>query len=346
MILLPKFGILLTFLVAIVTAIPSQPAYAQKRPVVQWNLQTWPRAEIYRVGIEEFVKSVNQLSDDKFHISITYDWAVPPNESIEALKYGAFEMGTICSVFHPNKTPALSVLDLPMLPIENVEHGKRIHNRLFEHREFRTEMERWNAIPVFSELLPQKELFGIGTPPTFPNDWENMKVIVHTGLERELFDRIGASVVPAPYGETYSALVQGTVDATLAYPIKSLWLTDQLQNRGITWFTHGMHAGALNCIVAANKNAYRRLAPFLQEAIRDAVPRAYAEMQEKYDTGVVETNQNITKVDIEDHMIADIRSEYAQPIWNAWAYRVEEWGVDGHEVLAYLMRVAGDVAEN
>src|SRR3546814_2249621 len=105
------------------------------------------------------LRHVEEKSGGNFTIKVHYGEAISPaKENLDGLKIGAFEMASICTGYHPGKNPAMTVLDLPFLPIPTLEIQQKVSEALYEHEAITTEMARWNAGISFRSLLPPSEL--------------------------------------------------------------------------------------------------------------------------------------------------------------------------------------------
>src|SRR3546814_17178764 len=78
----------------------------------------------------------------------------------------------ICTAYHPGKNPAMTGLDLPFLPIPDLDVQQKVHEAYYRHPAVVAEMKRRNAVAVFSNLLPQSEFIGPGAPPKSLDDWK------------------------------------------------------------------------------------------------------------------------------------------------------------------------------
>ena len=145
-----------------------------------------PKDRIMQSAVNTLVSSVSARTKGKFRISIIHDQTESLSENIDALKYGAYEIGTVCPAFEPTKTPILSVMGLPMLSMSDPKAQGRVYENLFNFSEFRKGMDRWNIQVLFSELLPPKEILGYGTPPKKITDLRGMK-IGGVGFKMETF---------------------------------------------------------------------------------------------------------------------------------------------------------------
>src|SRR3546814_18345312 len=82
----------------------------------------------------------------------------------------------ICTAYHPGKNPAMTWRDLPLLPFPDLDVQQKVHEAYYRHPAVVAEMKRWNAVAVFSNLLPQSEFIGTGAPPKSLDDWKGRRV--------------------------------------------------------------------------------------------------------------------------------------------------------------------------
>ena len=85
---------------------------------VSWNLSTWGKRRAFTEGIEAVSAYVADKSDGHFTIKINYGGTLSkPRENLDGISLGAFEAATFCASYHADKNKAVTVLELPFLPI-------------------------------------------------------------------------------------------------------------------------------------------------------------------------------------------------------------------------------------
>ena len=102
---------------------------------VSWNLSTWGKRRAFTEGIEAVSAYVADKSDGHFTIKINYGGTLSkPRENLDGISLGAFEAATFCASYHADKNKAVTVLELPFLPISNgdVKKADGIQNKIFE----------------------------------------------------------------------------------------------------------------------------------------------------------------------------------------------------------------------
>ena len=74
-----------------------------------------------QAGVRSISKEVAAKTGNNFTIKIGYaDQLSPARENLDNIKLGAFEGAMFCSSYHPGKNPGMTALDLPFLPLDNL----------------------------------------------------------------------------------------------------------------------------------------------------------------------------------------------------------------------------------
>lgn len=93
-----------------------------KGPKVNWDLNAHGGSRALTRGIEAMSEYISEQTGGNFTIKIHYGGALGrPQDNIDSIKLGAFEMGLWSSAWSPAKAPALSALTLPFLPLEDID---------------------------------------------------------------------------------------------------------------------------------------------------------------------------------------------------------------------------------
>jgi TRAP-type mannitol/chloroaromatic compound transport system substrate-binding protein len=289
-------------------------------PDVFWKLSMWGNPRALSAGMEELSKVVAKETDGKFQIKIFYGGQLSPaRENLDGLTFNGFEGAAICNFYHPGKNPAWMVFSLPFLPLGDPKVDRYVRAKMFEHPAIVKDMERWNAIPFVSGLLPQYEILGKGTPPKELKDWNGKRVRAGGGLGSAM-EKLGAVKQTLPAGETSIAFQRGALDAA-AFPYTYAHVAFKI-NEEAEWYTSNMAPGTSECGWVLNKTAHEKLPTQYQELLmrnRDLVMEveqaAYAEQDTK---NLPEFEKTMTKVTYTDEQLAEFREIAGKPVWDAW----------------------------
>ncbi|MBO6507635.1 MAG: C4-dicarboxylate ABC transporter substrate-binding protein [Roseibium sp.] len=289
-------------------------------PSVFWKLSMWGNPRALSAGMEELSKVVAEETGGKFQIKIFYGGQLSPaRENLDALVVNGFEGAAICNFYHPGKNPAWMVFSLPFLPLGDPKVDKYVRSKMFEHPAIVADMERWNAIPYVSGLLPQYEILGKGKPPAELNDWQGKRVRAGGGLGSAM-EKLGAVKQTLPAGETSIAFQRGALDAA-AFPYTYAHVAFKI-NEEAEWFTSNLAPGTSECGWVFNKTSYHALPPQYQkllmdnrDLVMDIEQAAYATQDEK---NLPEFEKTMTKVTYSDEQLAEFREIAGKPVWDEW----------------------------
>jgi TRAP-type C4-dicarboxylate transport system substrate-binding protein len=335
-------GLAAAFLVAPPTI---GPALAQGKPMVEgpslyWKLAAWGKRRAATEGIEKLKEHVEARTGGKFKINIGYESYGSPKELLDLLHVGALEMTTICASYHPEKLPAYSVIDLPLLPISNPDVQERVHLALHDHPIIKAEFGRWNAMPFLSSLLPNNELVGRGKPPASLEDFKGMRVRALAGIG-EAMKKLGSIPTSVDATEVYSAVERGMVDAA-AFPHTFAHVAYRIHEVG-KWYTENMELGRVSCPALINTNHWGKLPQAYRDLLLEARPVAHAASKEAF--GIADEKnmplfRKLTAVRFSEAELARFRKMAAEPIWEEWVVQREAQGIPGRELLDFVLKSA------
>ena len=298
------------------------PAAAQMvdGPSVFWKISMWGNPRALSAGMEAMAEKVREDTGGKFNIKIFYGGQLSGSrENLDGLKINAFEGAAICNFYHPGKNPAWMVFSLPFLPLGDPAVDKYVRTKMFEHPAIVADMDKWNAIPYASGLLPQYEILGKGNPPMNLEDWSGMRVRAGGGLGSAM-ETLGAVKQTLPAGETSTAFQRGALDAA-AFPYTYAHVSFKISEEA-DWFTSNLAPGTSECGWLFNKTAY------------SALPEQYKDLLAKYRDLVMDEEQaayaaadaknlpafeaSMTKITYTDEQLARFQEVAGKPVWDAW----------------------------
>ncbi len=289
-------------------------------PDVSWSLSMWGNPRALSAGMEAVADEVADRTGGKFKIEIFYGGQLSgARENLDGLQLNAFEGAAICNFYHPGKNPAWMVFSLPFLPLGDPAVDKYVRSRMFEHPAIVADMERWNAIPYMSGLLPQYEVLGKGDAPQSLEDWAGLRVRAGGGLG-DAMEALGATKQTLPAGETSTAFQRGALDAA-AFPYTYAHVSFGIAEEA-DWFTANLAPGTSECGWLFNKSAYEALPEQYQSLLMelrdmgmDVTQTAYAEQDKK---NLPMFKDTMTEIVYSDADLAKFRDIAGQPVWDTW----------------------------
>lgn len=314
---LPLAGALCAFLAGIGSQAAAE---AVEGPKVFWKISMWGNPRALSAGMEAMADKVREDTGGNFDIKIFYGGQLSGSrENLDGLKLNAFEGAAICNFYHPGKNPAWMVFSLPFLPLGDPKVDRYVRTKMMEHPAIVADMEKWNAIPYASGLLPQYEILGKGNPPLKLEDWAGLRVRAGGGLG-DAMEKLGAVKQTLPAGETSTAFQRGALDAA-AFPFTYAHVSFKIADEA-DWFTANLAPGTSECGWVLNKTAY------------EALPQQYKDLLAKYRDLVLETEQaayaaadevnlpkfeeTMTKIVYSDEELQRFRDIAGKPVWDEW----------------------------
>ncbi len=306
-----------------------------ENPAIAWRLSVWGNPRAFTRGLEGMAAYVSDATDGQFAIEIVYGEALSKGrENLDGIALGAFEMAVMCVSYHPGKTPALSILDLPLIPYGSWDAQIEAFLAVFDHPYIREELARWNAMPVAAGLVPGYLLFGRGDVPGTLQDFEGMRVRALGGMG-DAMQTVGAVPTTLPAPDVYTALERGTIDAAafslgshVAYGIYEI----------ADWYTTNLTLGTVNCPIVANIDAVDSLPPHYRDILlgdaRDAGHAALIEAweaDESVDLPLVQQT-NAVPVTFSEDDITVFNTLAGRPVWNAWIEEMSARGIPAQEL--------------
>lgn len=135
-------------------------------------------------------------------------------DAIEQVRVGAIAMTTVASSHLENFAPSAGVFDIPFLFRDHDQHpwaviegpvGEEINERIREEAGLEV-LGWWSA--------GMRHVFTRETDVETPEDLAGLKIrVIGSPVYLDTFNELGAQATPMPYGEVYTALATGTVDA-------------------------------------------------------------------------------------------------------------------------------------
>lgn len=317
-------------------------------PKVVWNLATFGKRRAVTEGLEKLAEIASRRTNGNFTIKIHYGEALAAaKEFLDGLSVGSFEATYFCVSYHPGKTPALTGLDLPFLPFEDLNVLRAVHEAYFKHPVVAAEMARWKGRLLMANPVPQYEFMGTGNPPRTLEDWKGRRVRALGGIG-DAMRKIGAVPVSVTAPETYTALERGLVNAA------SLPFTYGLVANGLhevaKWYTANLSPGTITCPTATTIAAwdtlpdqYKRLVADAKEEATRAMLAAYAKVDEQ--NLAMFKARGLEPVTYSADQLQKFAEVGAKPVWDDWVKQMDAQGLRGRELLDFILTTAKSAAK-
>lgn len=311
-------------------------------PKVNWDLNAHGNSRALTRGIEAMSKYVSEQSGGNFTIKIHYGGALgKPQDNIDSIKLGAFEMGLWSSAWSPAKAPALSALTLPFLPLENIDEVARVHQSFLKHPVLVEEAAKWGAIYLTTQLIPESSVMAKGVTPKTLDDLKGLRIRI-IGNGARVAELLGATPVSIPGFETYPSMQRGTMDG-VSFPSYgySAFKVDELSD----WYSDDIKFGRLVTVSLVSKQAFEELPAQYQQLLADSISVAQDALKNAYG-GIEEVNfpkwkeMGIERVSFDPVAIKKMETENSESIYSDWIASANERGVPAKDLLDFLLSEA------
>jgi TRAP-type C4-dicarboxylate transport system substrate-binding protein len=313
-------------------------------PKITWRTSLWGKRRAITEGLEHVVAATKDATCGNFDIQLFYGEQLSKSkENLDAIKVGAVQGAQVCSSYHPGKLRALGVLDLPFLPIANLDVAQVVYDKMFETAEFKKSLADWSAVYFMATLLPQFEVMGRGTAPAKLAEWKGKRVRALGGMGKAM-EAIGAVPTSMPASEVYTALQRGTIEA-VGFSYTYAFVSFKIEEIS-SWYTTNMALGSINCVFALGTDAYDKLPPQYKTILNEVQGPAYQvlkdayESQDKVNLPKWQANPKLKAVTFTEAELEQFRKAGGTPVWNEWIKQNEEAGIPGKKLLDLVLATA------
>ena len=316
------------------------PALASAQGKTVWNLPHIAAPTYYHtVNLKEFANRVQEKTGGKLEIRVHPASSLYPGPEIHlALIDGRAEIGPVLPVYMTDILLTTGVLDLPFMTSSLDEHRKGAEGlRKF----FEEELAKKGLVLLAIYSWPSQQLYSTKKPIKTVEDWKGLKVRVYGSESAALTTALGGAPVSVTFGELYTALQRGVVDAAItsatnAIPMKFVEVTKYMNY----WY----FSGSAMELLAVNKKAWDGLAPDVRNAVTAVIKEMRFEDKEWADNKAWDERakkeiqeKGMVVLEIPASEIEKAR-KLARPTWDAWAKRA---GEAGPRALQETLRILG-----
>ena len=304
-------------------AVALSSAYAQevKGPKVTWKFNVWGKKRAFTADVEAWSKYVAEKTGGNFKIKIYYgDQLGGKKQNLDNIKAGVFETAKVCWAYHAGKNKAMTVLNLPFLPIKNFDMQRKVSEAIHKHPDAAGEIKKkWNAMAFSTSNLPQYEFLGRGKAPKKLEDFKGMTVRALGGMAGAM-RKLGVSIATMTATEVYQAIERGAADA-VSFPstyAHSAYKIDEVA----TWFTSNLSPGTVDCPNVINITAWNKLPEQYKKLMHEAKEKGYAALKAAYSSkdkvNLPKWRKYMEEIKYSDAELARFRKVGGQPVYDDW----------------------------
>ncbi|MFO1189421.1 MAG: TRAP transporter substrate-binding protein DctP [Alphaproteobacteria bacterium] len=322
------------------------PAAAQtvNGPMVTWRIAAYGSPRATTRGVHALGDIVDKATQGKFKLNVVYNNLAPEKETIDGIKIGAFEAGLVTVSVTPGKLPVINVLNLPFLPLGNLDQQTALAQAFFETPWAKSDLQRWDAIALMPVPLTPYELTGKGKPPLQIPDLKGMRIRA-AGSLGDAVKLIGASANSVAAPEIFSSMQTGVIDAAAM----SLFAHKTFRTIEIAdWYTANLALGIVAVLFPVGEKAMTALPAQYRKLVLDSAAPALDEHKkavqpENDEAERLYAQRNVRRIVYTPEQRQPFVDMAGEPLWNAWVKDMTSKGIEGQQILDFVRAKAKEL---
>ncbi|MGP1677112.1 MAG: DctP family TRAP transporter solute-binding subunit [Burkholderiales bacterium] len=220
----------------------------------------------YAIGAHLFKDGVEQGSKGRIEVQLFPNGQLGDEKPmLEGLRFGTLEAAVITNAVVAQIEPAFQVNDLPFLFADAAQAHKVLDGKVGQILAKKLESKGVLALGFMEGGF--RHMLNNERPVTQPEDVKGVKYrVMQNPVYIQMFSSLGGSAVPMAWGETFTAVQQGTIDG-LELPLGPTYsskLFEVTKYLSLTHHTYSMIA------LLMSKKFYDKLPADLQGVVREA----------------------------------------------------------------------------
>lgn len=315
---------------------------AEAQDKIVWDIAIYGPPREVTAPIEFLAKHLEEKTGGKFTLKLHYSESIAPAKAVlDSLKIEAIQGGLVAFGYTPGKTPLHLALDLPYLPIPNLDAFEKVQEAYYAWEPAKKELARFNGVALYAALLPPYEFMGTGNAPKVLEDWKGMRVRA-LGPGGDAMRTIGAVPTSVPAPEVYTGLERGTFQAA-SFPFSYSFAAYKL-NEVSKWYTFGMHFGIVNNAWVFSQTAYAKLPAPYKKLLEEAKPEFYKVAKEVYrkadERNIPMFDKTLERITFTPETLAPFVEKAGKPVWEKWVATNKAKGLPAQEALDMVLKTA------
>jgi tripartite ATP-independent transporter DctP family solute receptor len=242
-------------------------AYAQTKHIIKigWTSADGPQ-DPYATGARTFKQAVERQSNGRIEVQLYPNRQLGDEKPmLEGLRFGTLEAAVITNAVVAQIEPAFQVVDLPFLFSNEAQAHKVLDGKVGQM--LAKKLEAKGIISLGYMEGGFRQMINNVRPVTKPEDVKGVKYrVMQNPVYIDMFASLGGSAIPMAWGETFTAVQQGTIDG-LEIPIAvidSSKFNEVTKYLSLTNHTYSMIA------LLMSKKTFDKLPSDLQQVVREA----------------------------------------------------------------------------
>jgi TRAP-type transport system periplasmic protein len=246
-------------------ALAQSPALAQKTVIkFGWTSSTG-ETDPYAVGAREFKKELEARSNGRIDVQLFPNRQLGDEKPmIEGMRLGTVDAGAITNAVIAQIEPAFQLNDLPFL-FENEPQAQKVLDGAVGQK-LQKKLEAKGVVLVGFLEGGFRSMINNVRPVEKPEDVQGVKYrVMQNPVYIGMFSSLGGNAVPMAWGETFTAVQQGTIDG-LEIPLAVIDQNKYFEVTKYLSLTNHTYS-AIGLVVS--KRTFDRLPPDLKKAVME-----------------------------------------------------------------------------
>lgn len=256
----------------------------------------------YAVGAKIFKEEVERASNKQIVIQLYPNRQLgDEKQMLEGLRFGTVDLALVTNSVVAQLEPAFQLFDLPFLFSSEVQAHKVFDSAVGKAMSAKLESKGIVNLGYteggFRQMLNNKK------PVTTPADIQGVKYrVMQNPMFIEMFSRLGGSAVPMAWGETFTAVQQGTIDGLEG--ATSVFYASKFQE--ITKYLSVTNHNYSVVELLASARALNKFTPAQQTLIKEAAARTVVAQRKEAASLSVKALEMMKKDGVQVNTISDV----------------------------------------
>lgn len=281
----------------------ASPMLAQQKNVIKlgWTTSDGPQ-DPYAVGARAFKEEVEKASKGSIEVQLYPNRQLgDERQMLEGMRFGTVDAGIITNAVIAQIEPAFQVNDLPFLYANEAQAHKILDGKVGQDLAKRLEAKGIVALGYmeggFRHMINNKR------PVSNPADVQGVKYrVMQNPMYIDMFTSLGGAAVPMAWGETFTAVQQGTIDG-LEIPVAVIEGNKYYEVTKFLSLTN--HTYSMNALVIG-KRALDKLSPEQKKAVMEAGKSATAAQRKQAAADVQELVKKLEKEGMKVNVVSNV----------------------------------------
>jgi tripartite ATP-independent transporter DctP family solute receptor len=248
-------------------AVAQAPAFAQQKTIIKfgWTSSTG-ETDPYAVGAREFKKAVEAGSKGRIEVQLFPNRQLGDEKPmIEGMRLGTVDAGAITNAVIAQIEPAFQLNDLPFLFESEAQAQKVLDGSVGQKLAAKLDKKGVMLLGFFEGGF--RSMINNVRPVEKPEDVRGVKYrVMQNPVYIGMFSSLGGNAVPMAWGETFTAVQQGTIDG-LEIPLAVI---DQNKYFEVTKYLSLTNHTYSAIGLVLSKRTFDRLPADLKKVVRDS----------------------------------------------------------------------------